>query len=231
MNHIELEICCADLQSLRAAIDGGAQRVELCQALSLDGLTPSAGMIEMAVSSGITTHVLIRPREGDFVYSPDEVECMVHDIRMARQLGAHGIVIGALTPDGDIDIPTCQRLADEAKGMNITFHRAFDVCRHPMDALKQIHALGCNRLLTSGLAPTAEQGIAMLKQLVVEANRLTQQAGHPLLIMPGAGVSASNAHHILCETGATQIHGSLRKNGHTDAETVRLTVQSIQSLS
>lgn len=230
MENIELEICCADLQSLRAAVDGGAQRVELCQALGLDGLTPSAGMIEMAVESGITTHVLIRPREGDFVYSPDEVECMVRDIRMARSLGAQGVVVGALTPDGDIDIPTCQRLAEEAHGMNITFHRAFDVCRQPMQALGQIYALGCNRLLTSGQAPKAEDGIPMLRQLVAEATRLSQQGDHRLLIMPGSGVCATNAHRILSETGACQIHGSLRKDGHTDAETVRQTIQNIRLL-
>lgn len=217
----ELEICCADLQSLRAAVEGGAQRVELCQALSLDGLTPSAGMIKAAVESGITVHVLIRPREGDFVYNEDEVLCMIEDIRMARSLGAHGVVIGALTEEGDIDTTICQRLTAEAKGMNITFHRAFDVCNHPMESLKTIYDMGCNRLLTSGQAASAEKGIGMLKELVAEAKRLSAEGDHQLLIMPGAGVNADNALAILKETGATQIHGSLRKNGHTDRDIVR----------
>lgn len=204
----ELEICCPSLQSLRAAVTGGAQRVELCQALGLDGLTPSAGMIKLAVESGITVHVLIRPREGDFVYDEDEALCMIEDIRMARSLGAHGVVIGALTPEGDIDIPLCQRLADEAKGMNITFHRAFDVCRNPLVALEQVYSFGCNRLLTSGQARTAEDGIPMLKKLVAEAERLSMEGDHTLLIMPGCGVTPDNALRILSETGATQIHGS-----------------------
>ena len=96
----KLEICCADLHSIRAAIAGGANRVELCQALDVDGLTPSAGMIGMAVNSGIDVHVLIRPRAGDFIYTEDEVDCMIYDIQIARKLGAQGVVIGALTPEG-----------------------------------------------------------------------------------------------------------------------------------
>ena len=163
---MKLEVCCADLVSLRAAVEGGAHRVELCQALGLDGLTPSTGMIEMAVESGIVVHVLIRPREGNFVYGQDEVECMARDIRMARSLGAHGVVIGALTEEGDIDVATCQRLVDEAGEMRITFHRAFDVCRDPLRAFEQIVSLGCDRLLTSGHERTAEEGIPLIRQLV-----------------------------------------------------------------
>ena len=104
-----LEVCCADLQSVRAAVEGGAQRIELCQALELDGVAPSAGMIEWAVEQGVHVHVLIRPRGGDFVYSPDEVRCMMNDVRIAHMLGASGVVIGALTPEGDIDYesPLC----------------------------------------------------------------------------------------------------------------------------
>lgn len=211
---IKLEVCCADLQSVRAAVVGGAHRVELCQALGLDGLTPSAGMIETAVGMGIHVQVLIRPREGDFVYDRDEVLCMQRDIRHARRLGASGVVIGALRPDGSIDEETTRRLVGEAEGMSITFHRAFDVCAHPEEALEQIIALGCHRLLTSGQAPSAEQGIPMLRGLV-------EQADGRIIIMPGAGVKAQNACRILSETGAREIHGSLRSGGHTDARQVR----------
>ena len=108
----KLEVCCADLPSLRAAVAGGAHRVELCQALDMDGLTPSAGMIEIAVNSGIAVHVLIRPRGGNFVYSEDEVDCMIYDIQIARKLGAQGVVIGALTPEGDVDIQACHRMVE-----------------------------------------------------------------------------------------------------------------------
>ena len=216
---LKLEVCCADLQSVRAATEGGAHRVELCRSLELDGLTPSAEMMEEAIGMGITVQVLIRPREGNFVYNKDEVLCMQHDIREARRLGANGVVIGALKPDGSIDEETVQRLVGEAEGLSITFHRAFDVCAQPLEALERIIVLGCHRLLTSGQAPTAEQGIPLLKDLV------KQSAGR-IIIMPGAGVNPENAHHILSETGATEIHGSLRKGGHTSAELVRATVSS-----
>lgn len=232
----KLEICCADLHSLRAAIAGGAQRVELCQALDVDGLTPSAGMIEMAVNSGIDVHVLIRPREGNFVYNEDEVDCMIYDIQMARKLGAEGVVIGALTPDGDIDIQACHRMIEAAGNkMHVTFHRAFDVCHNPEEALLEIHALGCDRLLTSGQASSAEEGIPLLKKLVAETKALEPREGcgvrgSKLRIMPGAGVTPQNAARIIKETGATEIHGSLRKNGFTDPVMVHDVISHVSSV-
>ena len=231
----KLEICCADLHSLRAAIAGGAHRIELCQALSLDGLTPSAGMIELAVNSGIDVHVLIRPREGNFVYSEDEVDCMIYDIQMARKLGAQGVVIGALTPEGDIDIQACHRMVEAAgEQMHITFHRAFDVCRNPEEALLEVYSLGCDRLLTSGQAATAEDGIPLLKRLVKKAATFEPREGcgvrgNILRIMPGAGVTPENAARIIKETGATEIHGSLRKNGVTDAVMVHEVISRVSS--
>ncbi len=209
-----LEVCCGDMQSVRAAIEGGAHRVELCRALEVDGLTPSPEMMESAIGMGIPVQVLIRPRKGDFVYNEDEVEIMLKDIRLAKKLGANGVVIGALRPDGSIDEDTIRRLVSESEGLSITFHRAFDVCAKPFEALEQIISLGCHRLLSSGQARTAEQGIPMLKKLV-------EQSAGRLIIMPGSGVNVNNAHKILSETGAKEIHGSLRKDGHTDLEQVR----------
>ena len=215
-----LEVCCADLQSVRAAKEGGAHRIELCQALEVDGLTPSEAMMESAIGMGIPVQVLIRPREGNFVYNEDEVQTMLKDIRLAKRLGANGVVIGALRPDGSIDEETVRRLVDEAEGLSITFHRAFDVCAKPLEALEQIISLGCHRLLTSGQAPTAEQGIPLLKKLV-------EQAAGRIIIMPGSGVNPQNAHRILAETGAHEIHGSLRRGGHTDPELVKATVDKL----
>ena len=216
-----LEVCCGDIESVRAAKEGGAQRVELCRALELDGLTPTQAMMEEAIGMGIPVQVLIRPREGDFVYNKEEVGEMVRDIRLAKRLGANGVVIGALKPDGSIDEETIRRLVGEAEGMSITFHRAFDVCAKPFEALEQIISLGCHRLLTSGQATTAEQGIPLIKKLV-------EQSAGRLIIMPGAGVNPQNARRILSETGASEIHGSLRKNGHTDAELVRAAIKEIR---
>ena len=215
-----LEVCCGDIESVRAAKEGGAQRVELCRALELDGLTPSEAMMEEAIGMGIPVQVLVRPREGDFVYNKDEVEGMSRDIRLAKRLGANGVVIGALKPDGSIDEDIIRRLVGEAEGLSITFHRAFDVCTHPEEALEQIISLGCHRLLTSGQAPTAEQGIPLLKRLV-------RQSSGRIIIMPGAGVNVDNARRILSETGASEIHGSLRKGGHTDPEQVRAIVSAL----
>lgn len=215
----KLEVCCGDLQSVRAAIEGGAHRVELCEALELDGLTPSEAMMESAIGMGIPVQVLIRVREGDFVYNKDEICKMRNDIRLARKLGAAGVVIGALMPDGSIDEEATRCMMDEAEGLSVTFHRAFDVCRKPEEALEKIISLGCHRLLTSGQAPTAEQGIPMLKKLI-------EQADGRIIIMPGAGVNPQNASRILEETGALEIHGSLRRNGHTSAELVRATLNN-----
>jgi copper homeostasis protein len=215
----KLEVCCGDLQSVRAAIEGGAHRVELCEALELDGLTPSEAMMESAIGMGIPVQVLIRVREGDFVYNKDEICKMRNDIRLARKLGAAGVVIGALMPDGSIDEEAIRCMMDEAEGLSVTFHRAFDVCRKPEEALEKIISLGCHRLLTSGQAPTAELGIPMLKKLI-------EQADGRIIIMPGAGVNPQNASRILEETGALEIHGSLRRNGHTSAELVRATLNN-----
>ncbi len=220
MEQIKLEVCCGDMQSVLAAKEGGADRIELCQALEVDGLTPSAEMMAEAIGLGIPVQVLIRPREGDFVYDEAEVETMLKEIRLAKRLGANGVVIGVLKPDGSIDEETIRRLVSEATGLSITFHRAFDVCSQPAEALEQIVSLGCHRLLTSGQAPSAEQGIPLIKRLV-------EQSGGRLIIMPGAGVNQENARRILSETGAHEIHGSLRRNGSTDSELVRAVKNSL----
>lgn len=199
-----LEVCAGDLASAQAAAQGGAHRIELCSALELDGLTPSPALIEAARRiEGLRLHVLIRPREGDFVYSEAETGTMLRDIRLARQLGADGVVIGALTPEGDIDLPCCRRLIEAAQDLPVTFHRAFDRARNPFQALEDIIALGCTCLLTSGQAPTAEAGIPLLRQLVLQSHGR-------LIVMPGAGVTPANVRLILDATGATEIHGSFR---------------------
>lgn len=196
-----LEVCAGDIESAMAARNGGAQRIELCSALSEGGITPSAGLAAEAAELGMTVHALIRPRSGDFLYTPAEVRTMATDIKMLKQLGIDGVVIGCLTKDGDIDVEACQQLVDAAQGMSITFHRAFDRCRQPLKALEQIIALGCHRLLTSGQAATALEGKEMIKQLVNQAN-------DRIIIMPGCGVNADNAAEILTYTGAKEIHAS-----------------------
>ena len=201
-----LEICAGSVESAIAARDGGAARIELCAALEIGGTTPSAGLIaEARKIEGIVLNVIIRPRGGDFLYNEHEAACMEQDIRTCRQLGADGVVIGALTAEGDIDTALCKRLIDAADGMSITFHRAFDMCRDPKRALEELIAIGCDRVLTSGQAATAEAGLPLLKELV-------QQAAGRISIMPGCGVNSDNAARILQATAAVEIHASARKS-------------------
>lgn len=156
----KIEVCCASVDDIVEAYEGGAIRVELCSAISCGGVTPSRGLIAEAVAatSGtviprIKVNVLIRPREGSFVYSPSEVRTMISDIEFCRNAGVDGVVIGALTPEGNIDMDSCRRMVAAAGHLSVTFHRAFDVCLHPESALEQIIDLGCERLLTSGQQP------------------------------------------------------------------------------
>lgn len=201
-----LEICCADADSVTAAIEGGADRIELCSALSEGGLTPSIGLIEHATGhNDITVNVLIRPRNGDFIYSPAETGIMIRDIEMSAKAGASGAVIGALTPDGNIDMPTCRLLINAAKrtGMTVTFHRAFDLCRNPEEALRNLIELDCDRLLTSGQAASALDGAVLIKAL-------NDIGGNRIKIMAGAGVTAENAAEILKATGVEELHASAK---------------------
>ena len=201
-----LEICAGSVESAIAARNGGAQRIELCAALEVGGVTPSAGLIaEARKIEGVVLNVIIRPRGGDFLYHEYEAACMEQDIRTCKQLGVDGVVIGALTADGDIDTTLCKRLIAAADGMSVTFHRAFDMCRDPRKALEELISLGCDRVLTSGQAATAQAGIPLLKGLV-------EQAAGRIIIMPGCGVNSSNAAAILQATGANEIHASARKS-------------------
>lgn len=222
-----LEVCTGSLQSVINAVKGGAQRIELCSALSLDGLTPSLGLIKTVrtLFPELTIHVLIRVREGDFCYTEEEVKAMETDIKAVLPY-ADAIVCGALNTDGDIDIATTHRLIDACEGKPFTFHRAFDVCRNPLKALDELAALHCTRVLTSGQATTAEAGIPALKEYVKHTEgRMT--------ILPGGGVTPLNAKKILAETGATEIHGSasgIAESGRKETltEVVAQTLQEIK---
>ena len=201
-----LEICAGEVTSVEAAVRGGAQRVELCSALDVGGGTPAAGFVRGAVTCGIRCHVLVRPREGDFVYSSSEVDAMLADIDMAAVCGAAGVAIGALTADGEIDTAVCTRLVDRARshGLSVTFHRAFDCAVNPFEAIAAVLGLGADRLLTSGCAPSAAKGVKMLKQL-------NDRAGGRIRLIAAAGVNSGNAAEILAESGCREIHASARR--------------------
>ena len=226
-----LEVCCGNLESVDAAVAGGARRIELCSALEVDGLTPPVEWIREVRKRypSLIIHVLVRSRAGDFVYTEEAVETMAAQVEEALEAGVDGIVIGCLTAGGDVDVPAMERLvrtvesynlaADlmrsdlchaandshffpgPSKRVSITFHRAFDVCKRPFDALEQIIALGCDRILTSGQGATVVEGSDMLREL-------RKRAAGRIIILPGGGVTPRNAGRILAMTGCTEIHAS-----------------------
>lgn len=221
MKHL-FEACTGNLQSVQEAIIGGAERIELCAALPLGGLTPSMGMVKAVreMAPQLTIHLLVRPREGNFMYSENEVKVMERDIAEALPY-IDGIVSGALTSDGDIDLKTMERLMKASQNKPVTFHRAFDVCRYPLVALEQIIDLGCHRILTSGQQPTAMEGARLIQQL-------QQLASNRIIVMPGGGVNPGNARQILQTTGTVEIHGSASDgSGETRSENVRKILQAI----
>lgn len=200
----KIEICANSVESAIEARHGGAHRVELCAGMPEGGTTPSYGEIKTAREQlDIRLHVIIRPRGGDFLYSPLEQQIMLHDIEMARQMGVNGVVFGCLTPDGEVDLLLMKRLMDASSGMSVTFHRAFDMCRNPRKALEEIISLGCDRILTSGGQATAEKGVPLLREL-------NTQAGGRIILMPGCGINAGNIRKIADETGCREFHFSGR---------------------
>lgn len=204
MNY-KVEICTNSVTSCLEAQKGGAYRVELCAGIPEGGTTPSYGEIVMARKLlNIKLNVIIRPRGGDFLYSEVEHQAMLHDIEMAKKLGVNGVVIGCLTADGKVDMQRNKELIDAAKGMNVTFHRAFDMCKDPFESLEQIISLGCDRILTSGQQPTAIEGVSLLKELVAKAN-------NRIIIMPGSGINENNIATIAKETNAQEFHFSARE--------------------
>lgn len=203
MRHVGLEICTGDPEGIRAAVSGGADRIELCSGLAEGGLTPSIAAVRFAVPL-VTTNVLIRPRAGDFVYSGDELAVMEADIRECVAAGAAGIVTGVLTAGGRVDKAACRRLLEAASGLENTFHRAFDLVADPFEALEDIISLGFSRILTSGCAATAELGAGMIAGL-------RRRAAGRILIMAGAGITPENAAGVLAASGADELHASARR--------------------
>ena len=182
-----LEICANSYQSAKHAYEAGAHRIELCQELSVGGITPSYGLIKQVVKDiPIETYVLIRPHSGNFVYSDDEFEIMKQDIQVCKELGCQGIVSGVLHKDNSIDILRTRELIELSKPLSFTFHRAFDCTPSPKEALEQLIQLGADRILTSGQQPKAIQGIELLKALKEHAN-------NRIKILVGSGVNSENA--------------------------------------
>jgi len=204
MNYPELEICAFSVEAAIAAQHAGANRVELCSGFSEGGLTPSAAAIRMVRKLlDIECYVMIRPRGGDFCYSNIEFEQMHRDIEHAKSCGVDGVVLGALQPNGHINIIRTRELVQHAAPLKVTFHRAFDLALDPLRALDDIVVCGCKRILTSGQKANAVDGIDLIRKLV-------EHSAKRIDIMAGSGVNHQNA-HLFIEAGVQALHCSAKR--------------------
>lgn len=200
---MELEICVDSVESAIAAANGGAERIELCSALSEGGITPSAGLISaVRAAVDVQLFVIVRPRGGNFVYSNHELDAMRRDIQELKNRGVDGVVLGVLTSEDVIDIIQTRELIEMARPLQVTFHRAFDVCKDADRALEDVIACGADRLLTSGGKTDAVKGMNTLAAL-------QQKAGDRIRIMAGGGIRMSNVRSVALGTGIREIHTSL----------------------
>lgn len=208
MAEILLEICCGSFEDAWEAEQAGADRVELCSALFLGGLTPSAGtIIEAKTRLKIPVIAMNRPRSGGFCYTPAEMAVMERDAEFAVAQGADGVVFGILHPDGTIDVDRCARIRKLIGDRQAVFHRAFDVTPDPFKALDQLADLGVTRILTSGQEDTVPEGADLIKRLV-------DYAGERIQVLPGGGIKLHNLRHVLAVTGCKQVHLAALKTAY-----------------
>jgi copper homeostasis protein len=215
MRKIIFELCAESIQACLAARAGGADRIELCSALSEGGVTPSHGLTREAVlRSGLPVHVLLRPRSGDFLYTDDEFNLMREDLLHARAVGASGFVLGILRPDATVDMERTRELVNLAAPLEVTFHRAFDYTASLEQALEDVIATGCRRILTSGGEPDVLAGAERLAQLV-------KLAGGRVEIAAGGGLRIKDAATLARTTLASHFHGSLRRSEASEMQRER----------
>lgn len=211
---IKLEVSVDNIESLFTAQNAGADRIELCSSLALGGLSPSYGLITQALKHAtIPINVMVRPRDGDFLYSSDEVEIMLSEIYTARLMGIQGVVFGVLNKQAQIDADILKSLMKASKGLSVTFHRAIDCCADAPLAMETILSAGCDRILSSGLASRADLGIDCLKQMV------DLSAGN-LSVIAGAGVNANNVVGTIKQTGVKEVHISAKSRRQSHMETI-----------
>ena len=204
MSRITLEIACEGLEDARAAVSGGADRLELCSALDLDGLTPSLGaVLEVRAAVRVPVMAMVRPRAGTFQVSPADLTVMYRDARLLLEAGADGIVFGVLGRDGGIDLGVVREFVGLATGREAVFHRAFDRAPDRDEALEMLIETGVRRVLTSGGAPTALEGAERIRALVARARGRIE-------ILPAGGIREANVRRLLERTGCTQVHLSRR---------------------
>ncbi len=224
MNRNILEVCCYNLESAIISSNAGAGRIELCADPSAGGTTPGIGLIKsVRKKTDIELYPIIRIRGGDFLFSEEEFEVMMHDVEACKSAGCDGIVFGMLLTDGRIDQTNSARIIEKAYPMGVSFHRAFDWTSNPFEALEEIIAIGYERILTSGQQPTAMLGASLIKDLI-------SQAAGRIEIMPGSGIRAGNILDLKNDTGATEFHSSARKLRKSSMEFIQPLMLEDQSI-
>lgn len=223
---MKLEVIGFTIEGCLIAQNAGAHRIELCDNPSDGGTTASYGFIKSAREKlHIDLFPIIRPGGGDFLYSGDEFSIMKADIKVCKNLGCDGVVIGMLTQENKVDKKRCSALVDLAYPLPVTFHRAFDCAADPFDALADIIDIGCERILTSGQKPVATEGAELIKLLI-------EKAGERIIIMPGSGVRSTNVLAIAKSTGAVEFHSSARiqieNKISVDGEEVKAMLQQLK---
>jgi copper homeostasis protein len=212
-----IEIATSDFLTTKAAVEGGADRIELCANLAEGGTTASYAHIKKCRESfSIDLFPIIRPRGGDFLYTKDEFEIMMTDVKLCKELGCDGVVIGLLNMDGSIDVARTSELINAAYPLEVTFHRAFDRCKDPFEALEELVEIGCQRVLTSGQQPSVNSLQSIIDSKSVELiSALNKSADDRIIIMPGSGVRKENIKMLAEKTGCVEFHSSLRSKARS----------------
>ncbi len=204
-----LEVAVFNISSAIQAERAGADRLELCENPMEGGTTPSFGTLKTVREKiGIPVFPIVRPRGGDFLYNDDEFKVIKKDVKLCKELGFPGLVLGLLKADGSIDVERTKALVELAAPLEVTFHRAFDRTNEPLKALEDVVDTGCKRILTSGQVPNVGDATPLIKQLI-------EKASGRIIILQGSGVRSSNLQRLVEETGATEYHSSARKSAET----------------
>ncbi|KOX80298.1 Copper homeostasis protein cutC like protein [Melipona quadrifasciata] len=218
-----MEICIDSVLSGRYAITGGASRMAVCSMLSEGGLTPSAGFFQfVSRMSLIPCYAMLRTRPGDFIYAKDEMEIMKADVKVLKDSGADGFLFGALTEDGQIDVPACKLILSAASPLPVTFHRAFDQVADPVKSLKTLIDIGFKRVMTSGQKDTAEEGLELIKELVKESEG-------KVTVMAVSGVTKDNILKLHTECGVREFHASAKRKIETEHNRNRIKIGASES--
>ena len=223
---MEIEICASTIQSAVNAKAGGATRIEICDNLEAGGTTPSYATIEYCIKE-LETNVLVRPRAGDFVYTAEEFEVICKDVAMCKKLGANSVVVGILKDNGELDAEKLEKIVKIATPMKVVCHRAFDACVNKEEAIEQIIQAGCSKVLTSGGAPTSEEGIEGLARIV-------KQVKGRIGVIAASGVTSANVTKIIKKSGVKEVHSPCKvlidNYSLTDVKEVQKFIETIKQI-